>query len=594
MAADSWHTRDVFDWSVADVGQWVAHIGLAERSACFVENCISGLALTELDNDDLRALGLTKVGERKTFLRAMRRLTETKSEDSGARSHPSSHSSESASKDSWDTDSSSHSTGSRGSRGSRGSGKPTVRKWTNHTVKAYLRDKAKVFEMPKDSSFSELRSQLRKSFGKRVSVSWKRANGDKIRMKRDRDWSACKKECGERIRLYCTPHTDAETASKQNEMRALATLADPVVVIDAGGRILMFNNAAETFFGYKASAVLGSKVNILMPDEEAAQHDQYLRNYIETGVKKVMGRGRKVTALKRNGDKVPVFLSLSETSSRKRNERQFIGTLQDLSGGQTEDTIIKEDQSASFTILQNILDAAIVINQHGIVKFFNAAAEDFFGYRAQAVVGRNVSMLMQGKDKREHNTYLANYFKTGKATVIGRGREVIAALADGTLKAVHLSVTEQKFGSNSLFTGILRPVVDEPEEVESTRTLSILEQTRDTLDNLLVAAVVSDDTGKILAFNESAEELFGYKLINVIGKNVKMLCPPEHAVNHDSYLQRWRETGEEHVFGIGRDLTARTASGAIIPIRLSVTKRKDESGRFLVTALFQKLKEPAS
>lgn len=572
-------TRDVFEWTAQDVSAWVSQIGLVSCASSFTANCITGMDLSELDNDDLRSLGLMKVGERKVFLRALRHLCEKEENQ-----HPtdSSHSSASADTDSWDI----HSDDSEGSQRSAGSKRASQKKFTSHVVKAYYRDRTKVFDIAKDSSISELRSQVRSLFHKRMVIHWKDLNGEKVTLKQDRDWTRCKRENGERIRLWCIPASSGEAAAKQSEFRALGQLSDPVIVIDATGKIVMFNPAAEGFFGYKSGMMIGSKVNLLMPDDEAVHHDGYLSHYIETGEKRVIGKGRRVLAQKRSGEKTPVYLTVTETSSRRRTERQFIGTLQDMSHGQTEDSIIKEDQSSAYAILQNILDAAVVIDQKGVVKFFNTAAEDLFGHKPSAVVGKNVNVLMQGKDKREHDNYLSTYLKTGQSTVIGKGRTVVAALADGSLKSVHLAVSEQKLGINTLFTGVVRPT-EEKQVEEGSRQMTIVEQIRDILENLLVAAALTDDQGKILAFNESAEELFGYKLVNVIGKNVKMLCPPEHSINHDQYLARWRETGEEHVFGIGRDLAVRTAAGAIVPIRLSVTKRKDESGRFLLTGTFQ-------
>ena len=125
---------------------------------------------------------------------------------------------------------------------------------------------------------------------------------------------------------------------------------------------------------------------------------------------------------------------------------------------------------------------------------------------------------------------------------------------------------------------MIRPLQSEE---ASPSSVSILEQEREMIDNLVVGGVMIDDHGIIQAFNDAAQELFGYSLLEVVGKNVKMLMPPQVRALHDGYLTKWRETGEEHVFGIGRDLTAQHKNGSIFNIRLSVSKRKDESDRYL-------------
>lgn len=87
---------------------------------------------------------------------------------------------------------------------------------------------------------------------------------------------------------------------------------DAVVSIDAKGIISFFNPAAQKLFGYTVEEVKGQNVKMLMPIEHSANHDSYLSNYHTTKVAKVLGLGRKVEALTKEGKKVPILLTLSE------------------------------------------------------------------------------------------------------------------------------------------------------------------------------------------------------------------------------------------------------------------------------------------
>src|SRR4051812_10825698 len=73
------------------------------------------------------------------------------------------------------------------------------------------------------------------------------------------------------------------------------TALSGVILIDARGRVLMFNPACERLFGYGAAEVLGQNVKMLMPAPYRGEHDRYLDNFHRTGVRKIIGIGREVS-----------------------------------------------------------------------------------------------------------------------------------------------------------------------------------------------------------------------------------------------------------------------------------------------------------
>ncbi|MTI18829.1 PAS domain-containing sensor histidine kinase [Rhodobacteraceae bacterium RKSG542] len=108
----------------------------------------------------------------------------------------------------------------------------------------------------------------------------------------------------------------------------LATAVDGIVVIDADGKILVFNKACEDLFGYKAEEVVGKDVGIIMPGKDADHHQQFVQRYLDTGDKHIIGRGREVIACDRNGVNFPCELSVGEANTP--HGRQFIGIIRDL------------------------------------------------------------------------------------------------------------------------------------------------------------------------------------------------------------------------------------------------------------------------
>jgi two-component system sensor kinase FixL len=123
------------------------------------------------------------------------------------------------------------------------------------------------------------------------------------------------------------------------------------------------------------------------------------------------------------------------------------------------------------SILDTVPDAMVVIDERGIIESFSAAAERLFGYTADEVTGRNVSMLMPSPHRTEHDGYLRRYLRTGERRIIGVGRVVAGQKKDGSTFPMELSVGEARNGAHRLFTGFLR---DLRERQQSERRLQEL------------------------------------------------------------------------------------------------------------------------
>ncbi len=122
---------------------------------------------------------------------------------------------------------------------------------------------------------------------------------------------------------------------------------------------------------------------------------------------------------------------------------------------------IKLIQDSLFSILDNVFEGIIAINERGIVKTFNQAAEKIFGYRPAEVIGQNVKLLMPQPYRDEHDAYLARYQSERTPHIIGAGRKVRGRRRNGEIFPMQLSVTEIERDNGSLFIGLVRDISEE-------------------------------------------------------------------------------------------------------------------------------------
>ena len=109
----------------------------------------------------------------------------------------------------------------------------------------------------------------------------------------------------------------------------IQTAPDAIVTADETGAILSFSPAAERIFGYAEPEVIGRNVSCLMPEPFRAEHDGYMRRYMETGEKRIIGIGREVRALRKSGDVFVAELAIGE--QRVGRHRVFTGFVRDAS-----------------------------------------------------------------------------------------------------------------------------------------------------------------------------------------------------------------------------------------------------------------------
>jgi PAS domain S-box-containing protein len=125
------------------------------------------------------------------------------------------------------------------------------------------------------------------------------------------------------------PYRASDAAQAAKLQGLLESAATAILTIDAAGIIEGVNPATERMFGYGPAELIGHNVKLLMPGNYRVEHDAYLANYLNSGVKKIIGIGREVSGRRKDGATFPIHLAVSEFYAG--DQRYFTGIIHDLS-----------------------------------------------------------------------------------------------------------------------------------------------------------------------------------------------------------------------------------------------------------------------
>lgn len=234
----------------------------------------------------------------------------------------------------------------------------------------------------------------------------------------------------------------------------------------------------------------------------------------------------------------------------------YRGTISDI-------TPLREQEFMYSEFVENLTDGLVTIDEFGLIKLVNPAAEKIFHYQAGELIGENVKILMPEPDKSGHDQYLKNYIRTGDAKIIGIGREVQGQRKDGSMFPVDLTISEHIVGGQRRFTGILRDITIRRQAEQALRQQALI------LEQMSDGVVVTDIEGIIIDWNRAAERMYGYSRDEALGKTPAILHRPEDAESKlaeiSESLRRDGQWSGEINF-IRKDGTDGICETAVVPI----------------------------
>jgi PAS domain S-box-containing protein len=342
--------------------------------------------------------------------------------------------------------------------------------------------------------------------------------------------------------------------------QVLSQVLDPVVCFDNKNHVTLFNTAAEKFWGYTASDVVGKDISLLlsMDIRAACERSDEVNSEVEV--------------TRQDGAKAWANLSLSRIQTAKAT--LYTAVLKDT-------TRERERHQVTTQTLEQAIDAVVTIDENNNVTFFNDAAEKFWGYERHEVIGKNVSMLVPHELQSRHDGFVNANRETGNDKIVGTSLELHIERKDGSRVWGSLSLSKIRIGSGIHYAAFVKDVTSERESRE------IVHQ---TLEQAIDGVVTIDEHNNVTFFNAAAEKLWGFSRDEVLGKNVKMLVPEAHRANHDKFVNTNRSTGNDKIVGGSIDLEVQRKDGSMFWGNLSLSKI-ELSGKIIYTAFVKDVSE---
>ncbi len=236
-----------------------------------------------------------------------------------------------------------------------------------------------------------------------------------------------------------------KTAREANSRLAAIVAAsdDAIVASTLDGIVTDWNSGAEKIFGYPAAEIIGKPVDMLLPPTHRHEASAILGR-LRRGERVELPETRR---LRKDGETIDVSLTISPVWDDGGRLVGASRVARDITAAKRATTALAEREAHLRSILDTVPDAMVVFDPHGTMQSFGTAAERLFGYAADEVVGRNVSMLMPPSYREQHDGCLTRYLTTGERK-------------DGSTFPMELSVGEARSAQRRFFTGFMRDLTD--------------------------------------------------------------------------------------------------------------------------------------
>jgi PAS domain S-box-containing protein len=228
-----------------------------------------------------------------------------------------------------------------------------------------------------------------------------------------------------------------------------------IFMLDPEGRVVSWNPGAQRIKGYKAEEIIGeSFTRFYLPGDMAVGVPQHaLRAAAREGHFHMEGK-----RVRKDGSLFWADVVITALRDEAGHLRGFAKVTRDISARKRTEQALRETTQRHRAMVETAVDGILTIDERGLIQDINPATVRIFGHAPEALIGRNISMLMPEPYRGAHDGYMDNYLRTGVRKVIGIGREVRGLRKDGSVFPLELSVSELRLPEGRFFMGVVRDI----------------------------------------------------------------------------------------------------------------------------------------
>ncbi len=305
----------------------------------------------------------------------------------------------------------------------------------------------------------------------------------------------------------------ARRRAEQKLRGLLESAPDAIVVADQEGQIVVCNARAEAIFGYSREEMLGSPVELLVPDASRRAHAAMRGQWFKRPVARHVGSARHFYGRRKDGSAFPAEITLNPIETDD-------GVLVSSAIRDVTDRKRADELTARLAAIVNSTPNAVIgVGVAGRVEAWNAGAQDLYGYLPEQAIGQPITMLNppERADDRAHiDAALGGKVARFESEDITR---------DG--RRVETSVTISPIRDHSgTIIGVSCLAQDITEQKRAERTAAQLAAIVESSDDAIIGKTLE---GTITSWNHGAERIYGYSAAEAIGRHVSMLTPTGHS-----------------------------------------------------------------